>query len=68
MFYEGQDLTKRELEVLRLYALGYDGCEIAGNLGISWETVRQYNKRILSKLNARRMPQAVGIAVSLDLI
>lgn len=67
-FYEGQPLTKREHDVIRLYALGYTGTQVALKLGIGWQTVKQYNKRILSKLKANTMAQAVGIAVSLDLI
>ena len=65
---KGEALTPRELVILRGYALGLSGPEIAASIERAPGTIKHYNKSILSKLGARRMPQAVGIAVSLDLV
>lgn len=64
----GADLTPREREVLRLCALGLRGPEIANRLNIGTETVKTHWRGILPKLNAKTRAQAVGIAVSLDII
>ncbi|GAA1696696.1 response regulator transcription factor [Kribbella yunnanensis] len=58
---EPQDipLTSRELEILRLIALGLSNQEIAETLTISRETVKTFVSRILAKLGLRDRVQAV---------
>jgi two-component system NarL family response regulator len=46
-------LTDREVEVLKLVALGYDNAKIAEQLGLSESTVRNHVANILTKLQMR---------------
>jgi two-component system NarL family response regulator len=46
-------LTEREVEVLKLVALGNENAEIAGQLGVSESTVRNHVANILTKLQLR---------------
>lgn len=55
-------LSPRELEVLRLIADGRSNSEIAAMLTISPETVKTFVSRILSKLDLRDRVQAVVYA------
>jgi DNA-binding NarL/FixJ family response regulator len=56
------DLTKRELEVLRLLSEGLSQKEIARNLVISSKTVAAHIQHILGKLGVHSRAQAVGYA------
>jgi DNA-binding NarL/FixJ family response regulator len=56
------ELTKRELEVLRLLADGLDQNAIAGQLVISCATVATHIQRILAKLGVHSRAQAVALA------
>ncbi len=56
------DLTERELDVLRLLAHGQSNLEIADNLGIGATTVRSHVSSILAKLNVTNRTQAALIA------
>jgi two-component system NarL family response regulator len=56
-------LTARELEVLRLVAKGKRNKEIAGELGISDETVQGHVKNILAKLSVHDRTEAVAVAI-----
>lgn len=58
----GQDLTKRERQVLRLLAQGRSQADIAGELSISSKTVATHIQRILGKLRVHSRAQAVAIA------
>jgi ATP/maltotriose-dependent transcriptional regulator MalT len=55
-----ESFTERELEILRLMALGLSNREIANELVIAHETVRWYTKQIYSKLEVHgRVPALV---------
>ena len=55
-------LSSREQEVTALTCLGYRSYEIAGALGISYETVRTHSKHVYSKfgLNRKALRRALG--------
>jgi DNA-binding NarL/FixJ family response regulator len=56
------DLTKRELEVLRLLSDGLSQKEIAASLVISSKTVAAHIQHILAKLGVHSRAQAVAQA------
>jgi DNA-binding NarL/FixJ family response regulator len=62
------DLTKRELEVLRLLADGLEQGEIAKQLVISTKTVSTHTQNIFRKLGVRNRAQAVAAAYQLELL
>jgi DNA-binding NarL/FixJ family response regulator len=62
------DLTKRELEVLRLIADGQSNREIARQLFVSEETVKSHMRNVLARLQARSRANAVAIALRHGLI
>lgn len=55
-----ENLAEREREVLDLLAQGFMYKEIADKLGISFETVRTYIRRIYEKLHVRSRTEAVA--------
>lgn len=61
-------LTKRELEVLQLVAVGQCDREIADRLGISEATVRTHVSNILAKLNLGSRTQAALYALREGLV
>ncbi|MHC4957825.1 MAG: response regulator [Planctomycetota bacterium] len=62
------DLTDREIEVLRLVARGFSNGEIAGVLGIAEGTVKNHVSSLLSKLGVRDRTRATLAAIERDLI
>ena len=62
------ELTKRELEVLRLLAQGLDQRQIADRLVISPKTVATHIEHILAKLGVRSRAEAVAAAYRRDLV
>lgn len=61
-------LTAREIEVLQLVAKGKRNKEIAGELGISDETVQGHVKNILSKLSVHDRTEAVAVAIGRGIV
>ena len=58
-----EDLSPREQEVLDLLSQGFMYKEISDKLGISFETVRTYIRRIYEKLHVRTRTEAVAKAL-----
>jgi DNA-binding NarL/FixJ family response regulator len=63
-----EDLSSRELEVLRLIASGNPNKEIAFRLAIAEETVKSHVTNILAKLGANDRTHAVTIALRRGII
>lgn len=64
----GETLSRREIEVLRLIALGYTNHQIAEKLVLSVKTVETHKSRIMDKLGMRRRSELVRYAISRGLI
>jgi DNA-binding NarL/FixJ family response regulator len=63
-----QELSERELEVLRMVAAGSSNKRIGMHLGISEQTVKGHLKNIMGKLSANDRTHAVTIAVQRGII
>ncbi|MBA7656699.1 Transcriptional regulatory protein DegU [subsurface metagenome] len=61
-------LTRRETEILNYIAQGYVNKQIAVELGIAEQTIKNYVTSILRKLNANVRTDAVVIAIKQGLI
>jgi len=61
-------LSDRELEVLRLLAMGLSNADISRRLYLSEGTIRNYMSGIFSKLNVSDRTQAVVIALREGLV
>lgn len=62
-YVQGDRLTVRELDVLRLVADGNSNRRVGEQLSISEETVKAYMKNILPKLGAHDRAHAVALAI-----
>jgi DNA-binding NarL/FixJ family response regulator len=62
------DLSQREIDVLRLIAVGNANKQIAGKLFIAEETVKSHVTNILAKLQANDRTHAVTIALKRGII
>ncbi len=61
-------LTKRETEILSYIGQGYLNKQIAAELGISEQTIKNHVTSILRKLNANARTEAVVVAIKQGLI
>jgi two-component system, NarL family, response regulator LiaR len=64
----GDDLTRREREVLQKMVNGMTNREIAGNLDVSSSTVKFHVSNILSKLGVESRTEAVAYALQHGLV
>ncbi len=64
----GLRLTRRQRQILQLYANGLSTQTAAKRLGLSTETVRTHTKAVLSRLEARDRTHAVAIGLRSSLI
>jgi len=62
------DLSEREVEVLRLIALGHTNAEIAGKLYLSVRTVETHRAHIQQKLRRSTRAELVGYALERGLV
>ena len=62
------ELSRRELEVLRLIAHGHTNAEVAGQLVLSVRTVESHRARIQAKLKLSRRAELVARARDLGLV
>jgi two-component system, NarL family, response regulator NreC len=62
------DLSEREVDVLRLIALGHTNAEIAGQLYLSVRTVETHRSHIQQKLRLSTRAELVGYALERGLI
>lgn len=65
---ETEELSERELQVLRLLAEGHDNAEIAAELYISPATAKSHVSSILTKLHTQNRVQAAVYAVRAGLV
>jgi LuxR family maltose regulon positive regulatory protein len=63
-----EPLSKREIDVLRLLAIGYSNLQIAQALVITESTVKMHLKHLYGKLDVHNRLQAVVQAQALQLI
>jgi DNA-binding NarL/FixJ family response regulator len=61
-------LTKRELDVLKLIIMEYSSKQISSELFLSFETIRSHRKKIISKLNVKSTAGIVRVALENDLV
>lgn len=62
------DLTRREVEVLRLVAVGLSNTDIAGSLYLSEGTVKRHLSHIFDKLDVKSRTAAVRAARALGMV
>ncbi len=67
-FALGSDLTDREIEVLRIAAKGHSNKEIAAELFLSVNTVRNHMQHVLNKLGAHSKLEATAIAARIGIL
>lgn len=62
-----EELTKREIEILKLIAEGYSNTEIGGMLYISPRTVDTHRTNIMKKLNVKNIAGLIKYAIQTGL-
>ncbi|HMR64483.1 MAG TPA: LuxR C-terminal-related transcriptional regulator [Anaerolineae bacterium] len=63
-----ESISRREREVLHHIIAGRSNQEIASNLGISINTVKQHTTNIYGKLGVKRRTQAIARARAMALL
>ena len=66
--FDGDELTGREIDVLRRIALGHTNAEIADQLFLSVRTIETHRAHIQSKLNRSSRAELVGYALEHKLL
>jgi DNA-binding NarL/FixJ family response regulator len=61
-------LTPREIDVLRLAAVGNTNMKIGGQLGLSEGTIKTHMKNILAKMQAKDRTHAVLLGIQRGII
>jgi DNA-binding NarL/FixJ family response regulator len=61
-------LTPREIEVLKLIASGQSGKQIAAKLGIAFRTARSHRSNLMEKLDVHDTASLVRYAIRTGLI
>jgi two-component system response regulator NreC len=64
----GHDLTERELQILRMIALGHTNAEIAERLSLSVRTVESHRAHIQQKLGRSTRAELVRVALDRGLL
>lgn len=62
------ELYPREVETLRLLSQGYSQKEVASQMGVGWQTIKNRLTVIKDKLEAKNTTHAVAIAKDRGLI
>ena len=65
---KNQVLSPRELEVLRLIAIGLSNKRIGEKLFVAESTIKGHNQRIFQKLNVEKRTEAISVGHNLGLI
>ncbi len=65
---EGEELTDREIDVLKLVAQGASNSEVAEQLGVTINTVKTHLKHIYGKLQIDNRTQAATYAIKTGLV
>ena len=68
MIARTQELTARELEVLKLLSCGLNSKEISERLYISTNTVEYHRKQLLRKMEARNAAELIGKAYRMNIL
>ena len=61
-------LTPRERDVLLPLVKGYTTREIAEQLAVSVKTIDLYRSRVMKRMQARHLPDLVGMAIAAGLV
>ncbi len=62
---EENDLTKRQIEIVKLYGKGLTAKEIGRKLFISYRTVEMHRKNAIKRLKAKNVVQLVLKSIKL---
>ena len=66
--FRTDQLTKREIEILKMIANEFSTKEIAFQLFLAYDTIKNYRKNILLKLDVKNMNGAIRVAFEEQLL